>query len=206
MTWVVPFRRLRHDPPQRPRAPRRHRSPLTSIRRYSGFIAFGGLAAFLLLDGGAGPQFTRSWQSAARTGAPSTLAGYPGVIDGDTLRLDGRRIRITGIDAPEQNQTCRDAKGLPWACGQAATHRLRALIAGGRVACTATGRDRYGRTLASCATGSGGDLGGAMVREGYAVSYHGGYRLAEAGARLRRRGLWAGDFERPQDWRRMHRR
>jgi endonuclease YncB( thermonuclease family) len=43
------------------------------------------------------------------------------------------------------------------------------------------------------------------VREGHAVDYYqGGYQAAEREARTARRGLWRGDFERPQDWRRRH--
>ncbi len=209
MATVVPYRRLRHGAPQRlpaPRLRRRRRSPLAWIGRSFGFIALGAVAVFLLLGGGIDGQFTEARQSASPTGVSSTLAGYPTVVDGDTLRLNGERIRIVGIDAPETNQICTDASGRPWACGRVATQRLYAMISGGRVECTAKGRDRYGRTLASCAAGSVGDLGGAMVREGHAVGYFGGYLLAEAGARLRQRGLWGGDFERPQDWRRRHRR
>ena len=208
MASVVPFRRLRHGAPRRLPAPRlrpRRRSSLAWIGRYSGFIAIAGVAVFLLQGGGLDQRFTEARQSASPTNVSSTLAGYPTVVDGDTLRLNGERIRIVGIDAPETSQTCTDASGRPWACGRVATQRLQALISGGPVECTAKGRDRYGRTLASCAAGSVGNLGGAMVREGHAVNY-GGYPLAEAGARLRQRGLWAGDFERPQDWRRLHRR
>lgn len=208
MATVAPFSRLRHGPPQRLSAPplrRRRRSPLAWIVRTFGFIALGGMTVFLLQNGDIDRQFEDSQHSVSRIGASSTLAGYPTVIDGDTLRLNGHRIRIVGIDAPERHQTCTDASGHPWACGRAATQRLSALISGGRVECTVRGRDRYGRTLAACAAGSVSDLGVAMVREGYAVDY-GGYLLAETGARLRQRGLWAGDFERPQDWRRRHRR
>ena len=207
MTTVGSYRRLRRGPSQRPPAPRwwrQRRSPLAWIGNTFGFIAFGGVAMFLLLHGGVDGQFTETRQPASRPGVSSTLAGYPAVIDGDTLRLNGERIRIVGIDAPETNQTCTDASGRRWACGRVATQRLSALISGGRVECTAKGRDRYGRILAACAADDVGDLGGAMVRAGYAVDY-GGYWLTEVGARLRRRGLWAGDFERPQDWRRRHR-
>ncbi|MFZ2102858.1 MAG: hypothetical protein WAU86_20070 [Oricola sp.] len=28
------------------------------------------------------------------------------VVDGDTLRLNGERVRLLGIDAPEKSQTC----------------------------------------------------------------------------------------------------
>ena len=183
----------------------RRRSPLAWIGRYFGFIAFAGVAIFALQRSGIDWQFVATRQPVSQTGASSTLAGYPRVVDGDTLRLNGVYIRIIGMDAPEMNQTCTDASGRPWACGRVATQQLSALIAGGRIECTAKGRDRYGRTLATCSAGSVSDLGGAMVRAGYAIHYRGNL-LAEVEARWRQRGLWAGDFERPQDWRQRHRR
>ena len=46
------------------------------------------------------------------TGVPTRIA------DGDTLTLPGgTRIRFFGIDAPESDQTCKDAQGATWACG-----------------------------------------------------------------------------------------
>lgn len=53
-----------------------------------------------------------------------------------------------------------------------------------------------------CVAG-GVELNRAMVEAGWAVSY-GGYRAAEDVARREGRGLWAGAFERPQEWRRVH--
>jgi len=125
------------------------------------------------------------------------------VVDGDSLRADGKNIRLIGIDAPELRQTCRDARGRDWACGRAAKARLVALVSSGDVACTARGRDRYGRTLAVCSGRGFADLGDTLVREGHAVDF-GGYFSAEQEARQARRGLWDGSFERPQDWRRSH--
>ena len=124
-------------------------------------------------------------------------------IDGDSLRTGGKDIRMLGIDAPELFQTCRDAHGGSWACGREAHGRLRALVAFGKLECSASSTDRYGRTLATCATGSVPDIGEVMVREGYAVSFMSGrYWLAELDARWNRRGIWRGRFDRPQDWRR----
>lgn len=129
------------------------------------------------------------------------------VVDGDSLRIGDRNIRLVGIDAPERAQTCRDGRNREWTCGAAATARLTELIARGPVTCTPKGQDRYGRTLAVCAVGTIADLGQALVREGYAVNYsfdEEGYAEAEQEARMAGRGLWQGAFERPQDWRRRH--
>ncbi|WP_133770937.1 thermonuclease family protein [Enterovirga rhinocerotis] len=129
------------------------------------------------------------------------LEGSPVVIDGDTLLVAGRRIRLKGMDAPELRQTCeRDRARYP--CGEEARMALRALISGRPVACLGGSRDRFERLLATCSVGDI-DLGAEMVRRGLAVAY-GAYDAEERAAREARVGLWAGTFERPADWRRRH--
>lgn len=46
------------------------------------------------------------------------IVGRASVIDGDTIEIGGTRIRFDGIDAPESRQTCRDAAGAKYRCGQ----------------------------------------------------------------------------------------
>ena len=45
------------------------------------------------------------------------LTGEPVIIDGDTIKIAGERIRLHGIDAPETDQTCKDEKNEEWPCG-----------------------------------------------------------------------------------------
>ena len=52
--------------------------------------------------------------------ASELIAGRAAVIDGDMLEIRGERIRFFGIDAPESGQTCLDAKGQSYRCGQKA--------------------------------------------------------------------------------------
>ena len=93
------------------------------------------------------------------------------------------------------------------ACGREAHALLYALLSRGRVSCSSSAKDRYGRTLAICSAGPVADVGEAMVRAGYAVDFmSGGNRAAEAEARTEKRGIWRGIFERPKDWRRHNRR
>lgn len=153
------------------------------------------LPALLLLAGVCVVAATFSGRTKPSDAARSTSTDVR-VVDGDSLRIGDRNIRLVGIDAPERAQTCRDGRNREWACGTAATARLTELIARGPVTCTPKGHDRYGRTLAVCSSGAITDLGQALVREGYAD--------AEAEARAAGRGLWQGAFERPQDWRRRH--
>lgn len=79
-------------------------------------------------------------------------AGEALVIDGDTLALDGRTVRLWGIDAPEIRQTCANGNGDRYRCGIAAARALETIIIGRDVTCTAIDTDRYGRDVARCAT------------------------------------------------------
>jgi hypothetical protein len=99
----------------------------------------------------------------APTWADSELiAGRAAVIDGDTLEIHGERIRLFGIDAPESGQTCLDARGQCYRCGQKAALVLDARIGAGVVTCERKGTDRCGRTVALCRV-YGEDLGAWMV-------------------------------------------
>lgn len=122
------------------------------------------------------------------------------VNDGDTLTLAGRRIRLRGIDAPEYNQSCTRA-GAAYACGRQSRRELETLIAGRSVTCEGWERDKYDRLLAVCRVGDV-DLNRKLVEEGWAVAY-GDYADAELAARRARKGLWAGEFERPRVWREL---
>lgn len=129
------------------------------------------------------------------------ISGAVRVVDGDSLELDGRRIRLKGIDAPELSQTC-ERRGASYRCGEVARDALRDMTRAGPASCRITGTDRYQRSLAICIVLSD-DLGAALVRRGLAVSY-GGYQGEEREARSRHLGLWDGTFEVPSEWRRRH--
>jgi hypothetical protein len=55
------------------------------------------------------------------TPALADVAGAASVIDDDTIEVQGQRIRLHGIDAPESRQLCR-LDGKPWQCGQDAAN------------------------------------------------------------------------------------
>jgi endonuclease YncB( thermonuclease family) len=140
------------------------------------------------------------------SGAPASQAASMRVADGDTIELGGQRIRLQGIDAPELYQECRDASGRNWACGRRARSELRRLIGNDAVQCDRRTTDRFGRLVAVCRAG-GRDLGEAMVRSGFALAYPdwaSPYGAAQADARSRKAGLWAGTFEKPRAWRDEH--
>ncbi|MCB1505205.1 MAG: thermonuclease family protein [Hyphomicrobiaceae bacterium] len=137
-----------------------------------------------------------------RNAAPDgtqVLSGFAKVIDGDSLRVDGGEVRLKDIDAPEGRQTC-ERDGKEWDCGEEARRKLTALIGGQKVTCHSIERDKHNRFLAYCEA-QGRSLNEAMVETGMALSY-GGYRSNEQSAKASRRGLWAGQFQKPRDWRR----
>jgi endonuclease YncB( thermonuclease family) len=134
-------------------------------------------------------------------GPLEAVSGLPRVVDGDTLVMGGKRIRLAGIDAPELRQVCQ-RQNRDWPCGTEAKNYLSALIASGKAICDADGSDRYGRLLAIC-TVQNTDLNAAMVSAGYAVAF-GHYEVEEGKAREGRLGLWAGTFDPPRTWRQTH--
>ena len=58
------------------------------------------------------------------------IEGRARVVDGDTLDIGDKRIRLPGMDAPERHQQCLDSQGRPSACGRAATDFVEAMVAG----------------------------------------------------------------------------
>ncbi|KQU77686.1 hypothetical protein ASD12_17965 [Mesorhizobium sp. Root102] len=96
-------------------------------------------------------------------------------IDGDTVIIDGRHVRIANIDAPEiGDYKCEAELRL----GLVAKRRMAELLASGTVAMhagdPASGRliDRYGRTLATVEV-DGRDVGEIMIAEGLARRWNG---------------------------------
>lgn len=130
------------------------------------------------------------------------IIGVPHIVDGDTLDINGQRIRLYGIDAPETTQTCLHATG-EWDCGNRAGLWLQQLVAGNEISCQPQGNDRYGRIVATCLMGEN-DLGGALVKNGWAVAYRSitkTYVIAETDAKRKRLGIWDSQFAMPWDYR-----
>src|SRR5437867_8286882 len=69
------------------------------------------------------------------------FAGQASVVDGDTLEIHGRRIRLWGIDAPESSQLCRGEDSLQYRCGAQAANDLDAFIARRPVSCSPVSSD-----------------------------------------------------------------
>jgi endonuclease YncB( thermonuclease family) len=124
------------------------------------------------------------------------------IIDGDTIHLDGEKIRFTGIDTPELKQTCVNA-GVKDNCGITAKQILIDKIGDNIVECISEGKDQYKRILAECFVNNE-SLSSYLVRNGYAFAYRRyskKFVLDEDYARINKIGMWSMEFDYPWDYR-----
>ena len=124
------------------------------------------------------------------------------VVDGDTIHLNGEKIRFTGIDTPELKQICIN-QGIIDPCGLTAKEILIDKISDNEVECIIKGKDQYKRTLAECFV-DGESLSRYLVRSGYAFAYRKyskKFIKDEDYARLNKIGMWSMNFEYPWDFR-----
>ena len=98
-----------------------------------------------------------------------TITGRAFVVDGDTVEIHGKRIRLFDVDAVESGQRCQK-DGKPWLCGKDSAFALADKIRDRPITCSGDEFDRYRRLIAHCSL-NGEDLGGWMVENGWAVAF-----------------------------------
>lgn len=140
--------------------------------------------------------------AASIANADSSIVGRASVIDGDTLEINGERIRLHGVDAPESWQRCEDGDGATYRCGREAAEALDRFLSASRPArCTFVERDRYGRMVGVCFRADGANVNSWLVANGHAVDWprysSGAYADAQTSAREREFGIWRGEFLEP---------
>jgi endonuclease YncB( thermonuclease family) len=140
------------------------------------------------------------------------------VYDGDTIRMDDFSLRIADIDAPELNQTCRDATGSLSKCGEEARQRLAAIVRNQIVTCNRPNlaseklslalKETFGRPIVRCTRISDkSDIGATMVHEGFADVFRdkdgatATYANDLAAAVLNKSGVWKNCTLKPRAWR-----
>lgn len=138
----------------------------------------------------------------------SAIIGRSSVIDGDTIDIQGQRVRIWGIDAPESRQTCEDADHVPYRCGKVAAFALSDWLDKSQpITCEPKYKDRYQRFVAMCYRNDKQDIGLFMVKNGYALDWpsysKGFYAEVQMSAKQDKRGIWQGAFIEPWKWRKQ---
>ena len=124
------------------------------------------------------------------------------IVDGDTIVLNGEKIRFTGIDTPELKQTCL-MNEQKVACGISAKMLLVKKIGNAIPKCISEGKDAYKRTLAECFV-NGESLSKFLVRSGYAFAYRKyskKFIKDEEFAKKNKLGMWVMTFQYPWDYR-----
>ena len=139
------------------------------------------------------------------------ISGIAKVIDGDTIKINKKKIRLFGIDAPEKKQKCRKPSltlsfltfNKDYPCGEISTLKLKNKINNKFITCKSTNLDRYKRFIAECFKDKT-NINEWMVRNGYAVvykKYSKKYLASENFAKDDKLGLWIGSFQMPWEWR-----
>jgi len=127
------------------------------------------------------------------------------ITDGDTIKINGEKIRFSGIDTPELKQMCTQ-QGINVLCGITAKQILIDKIADNKIICIREGKDRYKRTLAECFVNDE-SLSSYLVKSGYAFAYRRyskKFIADEDFARANKIGMWSMEFDYPWDWRKKN--
>ena len=127
------------------------------------------------------------------------------INDGDSIRINGEKIRFSGIDTPELKQDCIK-KNIKNSCGLKAKKILVEKIGNNNVSCLREGKDQYNRTLAECFVNNE-SLSSFLVRSGYAFAYRRyskKFIQDEDYAKSKKLGMWSMEFDYPWDWRRKN--
>lgn len=136
--------------------------------------------------------------------AGDVVTGRARIIDGDTVMVAGKRVRLQALDAPEIDQQCQGVDGRPWFAGRSAKWWLIRHVAKRELSCDLRQWDaKRGRWNGVCRV-DGEDLGHALVSQGWAFAwkrYGDDYVADEQGAQRRQLGVWRGRCEKPWEWR-----
>ena len=142
------------------------------------------------------------------------ISGFAKVVDGDTIKINSKKIRLYGIDAPEKKQKCKKTYltisfmsfTKDYMCGEVSTKKLIKKINKQKLNCIILDVDRYKRLIGECFKRNI-NLNSWMVSNGYAVAYRKyskKYVSDEINAKNNKLGIWQGKFEMPWDYRRKN--
>jgi endonuclease YncB( thermonuclease family) len=138
--------------------------------------------------------------------AAKEITGPAKALDVQMIEIDGQRILLFGIDSVMRKQAC-SLDGRIWECWEVAMRNLKIMLDQGPATCEVVGEpDVYGRLVARCKI-NGQSLNEQLVGKGWAVARSSettDYEGAEAEAKKQKLGLWQGQFQMPDVFRRTH--
>ena len=136
------------------------------------------------------------------------IKGKAIVVDGDTVKINEKKIRFGGIDAPEsyykgKKQTCIDDNKKVF-CGQISKEKLIEKIGNNSLNCKIEkNKDKYKRSVGECFL-KDESLSVFMVRNGYAFDWpqysKGKFANDQKYAKMNKLGFWNMKFEYPWEW------
>jgi endonuclease YncB( thermonuclease family) len=138
--------------------------------------------------------------TSAQASAPvaQAITGPAIAVDGATITIAGRKLRLEGIEAPPATLVCRDG-AWKYRCGDDARRGLETAIGRTGLDCVVGPANQ-----ATCHNGQGLDISALQVQNGWAViDLHrtSRYFAEQARAQQDSRGLWHTDFAQPETWR-----
>lgn len=136
------------------------------------------------------------------------ISGKAFVLDGDSIRVAKKEIRLFGVDAPEYSQTCLNNKNEEYPCGKNSRDFLIGLIGGKKVECLYAQKDKYQRYLSKCFINNI-SVNEQLVKNGMAIIYNftesdEEMDKLENHAKTNKIGIWQGAFEMPKDYRKKN--
>ncbi len=133
------------------------------------------------------------------------FSGKIKVVDGDSITVGDKEVRLIGIDAPEFHQNCSDANNQTYSCGKISKAFLIMIAQDKEAKCLYNQKDIYNRFLGQCFID---DLviNNEILKNGMAVIYD--FTIASADeialenyAKEEKFGIWQGSFQLPKDYR-----
>jgi len=136
------------------------------------------------------------------------ISGKAFVLDGDSIKVAKKEIRLFGVDAPEYSQTCFNNKNENYPCGKLSRDFLIGLIGGKKVECLYAQKDKYQRYLSKCFINNI-SVNEQLVKNGMAIIYNftesdEEMDRLENHAKTNKIGIWQGSFEMPKDYRKKN--
>jgi endonuclease YncB( thermonuclease family) len=133
-----------------------------------------------------------AWRvTAAVLGGGPPISGVARVTGPQSLRIGETDIRLAGIAAPDEGQSCGEGN-RKWRCGEDARRALSIIAASKALKCQMQGEDDTGIRLAQCFDGAI-DIGATLVKGGHVWADRdntSGYRTFEDAPRAAKIGIW----------------